>query len=570
MQLNEEQLRAVESESQRILVIASAGTGKTRVLVERVKRLLRSGANPAKMLCVTFTRAAADEMRERIKEEGFRHLPDIRTVHSWCAQLLRKYARKIGLRRNFSIYDQSDSDDLIRAIAMDLGVHDKPMTARLETLKKRPGVMQQYRLRLSEANAIDFDGLETYACELMATDPEVKADLCRWYENILVDEYQDTSWTQAAIFAELDPVNLFVVGDPKQALYSWRGADVENILRLAADKDFEVINLVRNYRSGPEVVRLANHVMGAPLAPMIADREFDSDHFVKLIAGDYYESRFILAAVNMMIAEGYQPSDIAILGRSWKHIRPVYDELVTEGHKAHWCGEDYDPWSSIQGRMVARAITLWTNPFDMNYARMVDGWNGRTTIKDFRRVRIRCKRDRTPLLGALGGESNQWREFQKRRSLSQETKDMDLRDLVLFIIETFGGEEMPELMLAPIKAGITEISQFREWWMGRGLQERAKEGTGDAITVTTVHGSKGLEYRVVILTSAVDGIFPSNRKTDARMKDEDRRIFYVAITRAQDTVILSAPELMQTAWKTMKVAPSPYLAGYDWGEDQGI
>ena len=214
--LNEAQRRAVLSDAPRILCIAGAGTGKTGVLTRRVARLLKQGVAPSRILCVTFTRKAAAEMKERIQRfSGARYLPEIRTLHSWSGHLLRIFPEYFGRTREFTVYDEVDREDVIRACARDLG-NKMWARSRLPTLWKDERVQRLYEERLLEGNAFDFDMLEECALNLLTNNERARKEWTGRYSHVMVDEYQDTNLAQVAIVNGLFPQNLFIVGDPKQ------------------------------------------------------------------------------------------------------------------------------------------------------------------------------------------------------------------------------------------------------------------------------------------------------------------------------------------------------------------
>ena len=218
--LNPQQARAVTSEHPRLLLIAGAGAGKTAVLTRRVVNLIARGVPPELILCVTFTRTAAGEMAERIERLLHEHLPgatvpEIRTLHAWGAQMIRRYADHFGLTPDFSVYDEKDREDVVRLVARERN-HKSWERGKLETLLKDDGVRNGYAERLLTGNAIDFDMIERYTLRLIEEHPEVQTRWTQFYRHVLVDEYQDTNLAQVAILRGVRPDNLCVVGDPRQ------------------------------------------------------------------------------------------------------------------------------------------------------------------------------------------------------------------------------------------------------------------------------------------------------------------------------------------------------------------
>jgi len=579
LQANERQLQAIMSDHPRILTIAGAGTGKTMVLTARVARLLERGVSAARMLCVTFTRAAAAEMRERVaKATSVRYLPEIRTVHSWCARLLRAYPEAVNRTSTFTIYDQRDSDDLLRVCAQDLKAVDNPHTCRISTLRRREQVVQEYEARLAQANALDFDQLEGLALGLLQDNDQVRDDMQQRYQHILVDEYQDTNFAQAAIFQHLTPISFFVVGDPRQSIYRFRGADVGIILEAAADADFQVVQLVDNYRSKPSIVDAANGIMAHPFEPMRAHREQVMPGPVPAYLVDD-EPTAVAKAVEFLVDLHEGPQAVAVLARQWKALVPIRDLLQDAGIPVRYLGAEEDPWETTEGRALARALLLYHNHSDINLARWLDAWGngGNPRCGDFRDVRIEVASSRRHVVDVLAEQdpTGTWSDFQGLRAHHMEGDDVI--DIAGAMAAVFRGppDGAVQEAIDAIPEDVRTLADWIEWWTDRSVQERkASDDEAEAVTLSTVHGAKGLEWPAVVLVGVNDGIYPTNRKTaDDDDRAEDRRVFYVGVTRARDSLLLTVPTEQLMPWGKMKaVDPSPYLtdAGIRLGSWEGV
>ncbi len=574
--LNDRQRAAVTSDHNQILVIAPAGSGKTHTFTHRVARLLEEGANPARILCVTFTRSAAAEMKDRVRTmTGARHLPDIRTVHSWCANLLRRFPDAIRRGRDFTIYDEKDREDLIRVIAEDLDAHPKPWTCKLQTLEKFENVMDEYPRRLQQGNALDFDQLENLALWLLQHSEEAQQQLVDHYDHVLIDEFQDTNFAQALIFSQLRPRNLFVVGDPRQSVYRFRGAKIEIILERAARDDWEVIQLVTNYRSVPSVVDVANHIAagmdGAGVVrPMEAARVAKvGDIPIDKTGADDYP---IADDLECELDAGRSPSDFAVLARQWKHLQPIRRALEAADIPVRYMGKQTDPWDTNDGRMLARALRFWVNPTDLNLARWLDGWGVEGNRSgDFREVKVKVYRERLSILDVLA-EDHSWGRFQRVRRVRAEEiaagrEPDDVRSLLEWLWNLFLGNpnDGPDAQLSTIPDDVETVDEWIDWYTVRRILDRVAETADEeGVVLTTVHGAKGLEWPVVYLASAVDGVYPTDRKSaDAGDLEEDRRVFYVAATRARDRLVFSFPTTIDKGWGDPRPAkPTRFLDGY--------
>jgi len=590
--LNEAQRQAVESDHPRLLVIAGAGSGKTRVLTARVARLLDDGVDPNQILCVTFTRDAAAEMRERIETLVRGSMPTIRTLHSWAMRVLRHRPEPFNRDKDFTVFDDVDRQDIIRACARDLG-HKKWDRSKIPTLWRDEEVQELYESRKLQSNAFDYDDLQACALQLLEADEWARQHWVGRYKHVLIDEYQDTNLVQVALVNGLLPANLFVVGDPRQSIYGFRGAVPQTIVDLATDHDFELIQLTTNYRSRPAIVEAANSVIGDAWKPMDSARSMarttqetdevdgsvntvhtrlsDSDVVKAYHVGNEPEAvaRIVRDIVN---DSDYRFGDIAVLGRHWSPLHETYRALKSYGIPSYYAGNETDPWSHEDGRALGRALQLSMNLQNDNLTALLAEW-GHIHGSRFTRLghhRAAAIRQREPLAITLADIDDVWKRVCDALVMGPH----DLQSLATEIVEAFGIPEQYRRFelstrLAVLKTCIEQLADFNgledfcEWWTDRTVQERLREEEAqNSVTLVTVHGSKGLEYPVVIALDCRLGVYPTTRRTaTAEDIEEDRRVFYVLITRARDQLIFSVPAVYRAPWRKYpdQAEPSPFL-----------
>lgn len=601
--LNDEQRQAVTSDHPRILTIAGAGAGKTSVLTRRIVRLLSQGVPSQYILALTFTRKAAGEMLERVEDlvdrSGLyvRELPQIRTLHSWGAALLRAHAYSIGRTPDFSIYDEVDELDVLRICAREVGI-PVPDKKRLEDLRSLSPVMIRFRRRLQEANALTFDDIEKWSLKLLGEDPKVRERWTGSYRHILIDEYQDTNVAQAAILGHLAPDNLFIVGDPRQSIYRFRGAEVGTIISHARDASYEIIQLTRNYRSVPEVVTTGNALVEGDWEPMQAVREPTSPVHRVVLAQTVRDERVRVAhAVQAWLKHGYGYEQIAVLGRTWRQLREIRDFLVMQKMPTIYYGGESDPWSSEDGRAVARLCLLGSNPLDSGLAALVAeyGTIGRRRVENLQATRARATSARTSLLEELcklsrewAATAHAWNGLRAKGSLPVAYAEAALHHLgVTEAYETAGLTTRLQTLRTCLNAARFLGEEFGSWWTDRGVADRGVEpcptcngagtlegdatvsctdckGTGQKLGVhlMTVHAAKGLEFPCCAVIGVADGVYPTARKSSSEEeRAEDLRVLYVAVTRARDSLLISSPEKRfdHRAGQDVQAKPSPFL-----------
>lgn len=578
MPLNAQQAAVVASQHPRLLVIAGAGTGKTTTMAHRVVRLLGSGTPAELILCVTFTRRAAGELRDRIEslmaEAGLAgRLPEISTLHAWGARLIRRYAEAVGLTRAFSIYDELDREDILRLVAHELGVA-KAATARVTTLMRDQRVCAAYVAKLRASNAIDFDMIEVLTLKLITTHPAARRRWCEHYRHVIVDEYQDTNLAQVTILEGIAPNNLCVVGDARQAIYGFRGAKVALIIQAALSADFEVHELTINYRSLPAIVDYGNGCVDGDWAPMRSGRADGGLPGHDAVQARPHDPEALVGYLEQLHAQGVAWSDMAVLARTWSGLHATRHALEQAGVPINDCDQDADPWDTAEGRQLARALLLVANPLDDATALLIAEWGamGERRVADLRSVQALALRARESVFCTLTRAAPAWSEVSQRLLAAQpQARDWPalapgvVAGVVLDALGVLAAYEARGLQgrldtITTLRGQLAEhatLEDFRAWWADRSAQERLTDQ--DAVRLLTVHAAKGLEWRVVVIADADEGRFPGARSTSPEELGEELRVWYVAVTRARDVLVACASPERPSRFLSRPGAPS--LAG---------
>jgi DNA helicase-2/ATP-dependent DNA helicase PcrA len=557
-QANDAQRQAIETRGRRVLVVAGAGTGKTYTLVGHAASLLVEGVPAERILCVTFTNKAADEMRERLTAllPGY-ELPAIRTLHSFCGELLRQEADALGRDADFSIYDDYDYIALLRAASRNLG-DAKWKSRRVKTLEKTKTVTTLVRGWLDESNAFTFSDLEARALRLLKEDPEVHARWLGRYEHLLMDETQDTSAAQYLIVERLEPAHTFYVADPRQRIYGWRGADGQKLVELSNDGDTVVIRLRTNYRSTPEIVDVGNRLATGDwgdLEAAVGTQEHTPRVLQAQTAGETAE-----AAVRAL--GSLEGKTVAVLGRRWADLREISARFHAVGipHLIYDPSTD-DAWSSRIGRRTVRALGLVQNPADNVAARSLANWGEqRWSHLELMTLEARATRERTHLFELLGEASPAWMRIYtavlEAKAADTPGRPCDWADLFFRELDCVSHQAGTDIVDTLRNWGT--IPGFLRWWVERSVQERV-QWDSPVVHLLTVHASKGLEFDYVVVANVVDGSYPSSRK-DAD-PDEDQRVLYVACTRARERLLLTVPKVKRVSWGAgvTNLDPSPFL-----------
>jgi DNA helicase II / ATP-dependent DNA helicase PcrA len=626
--LNPEQQRAVDHPGGPLLVLAGAGSGKTRVLVHRIFGLVRRGVRPHRILAVTFTNKAAGEMRERLAAllGDLAGAMWIGTFHATCARLLRRYGTRVGLSPNFTIFDDDDQVRLVTAIVKELGIADQisPRAIlwridRAKTCGDDPGdiaingyadelvrrVYPEYRDRMAREDGVDFNDLLLKVRDL-CNDREIGPELESKFDHVLVDEFQDTNLVQYRLVRHFvkRSRNITVVGDDDQSIYGWRGAEPRNLLDF--DRDFvdaKVIKLEQNYRSTDVVLRAANAVIARNTdrhdKRLWTDRRDGELVLWEETADERKEAEFIArAAVDFIGDEGRALSDIAVLYRTHAQSRAIEEALRVQRVPYRVVGGT----SFFQRREIKdiRAyLKLVVNPVaDSALERIVNVPSrgiGKTTVD---RVRTHARVAGIGLLDAARScahgavQSVGVSPRNKLRSFVDIIDDLrehlvggaSVSQLIIMAIERSGYRERLEIedtlesreRLENLGQLVAMGADFDRDTEGKGslieFDERISLASGSdaedgrqsgSITLMTIHAAKGLEFPVVFLCGLEEGLFPSLRERDDTSEraalEEERRLAYVAITRAKDRLILTNARTRRV-WSEIRMnMPSRFL-----------
>jgi DNA helicase-2/ATP-dependent DNA helicase PcrA len=600
--LNPAQREAVLATEGPVLVVAGAGSGKTRVLTHRIAHLVSAcGVKPQEILAITFTNKAAGEMRERL--EGI--LGDVAprmwvmTFHAACGRILRREAPRLGYRSNFTIYDQADQVRLAKQCLEELerdpkrfvprGIHAQISMAKNQLIgpeeyKARVASFYDqtvadayalYQRRLHSSNAVDFDDLLMLTVEVLERFPEALARWQKAFRYVLVDEYQDTNHAQYRLLQLLagEHKNVFAVGDPDQSIYAFRGADIRNILEF--ERDFgggRLIALEQNYRSTNSILRAANSLIthNRERKPKNLWSELGEGDPVRVIEveDEHAEARFVAAEVASLIEEGYAGSELAVFYRTNAQSRVLEDVLVRQeipyqvigGPKFYERAEIKDAIGYLQvidNAYDAVSLTRIANRprrgiGDASLARL-------QTFADTQGISLWEALERAEEAGVGAAPLKAVERF---RTLMQSSMagalELSVPELLERVLEKSGYLESLEAERTVEAQGRIE-NLLELVGVAREYQERADEpglseflqqislysdqddlsAERSLVSLMTLHNAKGLEFRAVFLIGMEEGVFPHSRSLEEQGLEEERRLAYVGLTRAKERLTLS-------------------------------
>lgn len=550
-QLNSDQQAAVTHWGSPLLVLAGAGSGKTKVLTHRVAWLTKErGVDPSKIVLLTFTNKAAAQMKEKVlvMSEGVSRIGFAGTFHTFGAKMIREFGRAVGLSPDFLIYDSADSEDLIKQVIKDMGLdisEHKPKMylsviskmkndlADAESIEKKDyfhkqvaTIWREYQKRLQQYNAADFDDLLVKTVNLLSID-RVRSEINARFEYILVDEYQDTNKAQFALTKLLtgSGENITAVGDASQAIYSFRGADFRNLSLLSENyPNLTTVSLPRNYRSTQKILDAAWGVIrnntGHPVIKLDADR--GGDDKVELIEAEDErdEARIVVNKARLLIG---LDEEVAILYRTNAQSRAFEDELMKRDLAYRLVG-GLRFYSRAEVKDVLAYVRLVINPKDEISRKRVEKIGKRRAEKFWTYIEGRVVEKQGTKPDQLMEEII---EATKYIELYDE-KDEDDRSRI---------ENINELLAV---AG--EYETARNFLESAALSEaeEKKSSKNAKIVLTTVHAAKGLEFDNVFVVGMEEGMFPHSRASFNKEElEEERRLAYVAITRAKKRLFLS-------------------------------
>ncbi|MRS12716.1 MAG: hypothetical protein EG823_06555 [Actinobacteria bacterium] len=625
--LNPAQRDAVTTTQGPLLVLAGAGSGKTRVLTYRIAHLVRDlGVSPAEVLAITFTNKAAQEMRDRLGElvGPATRAMWVMTFHAFCGRLLRADGGRLGFTRSFTIYDEDDARRLLTSVVAELDIDPKQfpvkgIAARISTAKNElvgpveyeaKAVMppekvtakayRRYQQRISEANAMDFDDMLVNAERLLRENPDVLEFYQDRFRYVLVDEYQDTNHAQYEIVNRLAARdrNLMVVGDDDQSIYSWRGADIANILEFERDyPDATVIRLEQNYRSTETILAAANAVVAnnrGRKAKTLWTANVGGEAVVRYSATDERdEARFAADEIERLLRDEHRSyADFAVFYRTNAQSRIVEDTFLRAGVPYRLVGG-----TRFFERAEIKDVMAWlraaVNPTDVqSLVRVLDKRQGigKTTIDTLRSHAIAEGISLSDAVARAGGAG--WLASAPAKRVAALAEDLaaardasggGLRGQVEEIVgrsgllsslvaentheaagraenvrEFFGVVDEYDLQHEEPEARTLEA--FLEWVALRTDLDEVEE-SDRAVTMMTVHSAKGLEFRVVFMLGMEDSLFPhASSMFEQTGLEEERRLCYVGITRARERLYLMHASMRQLFGQTQYNQPSMFIS----------
>ncbi|MDP8973590.1 MAG: DNA helicase PcrA [Actinomycetota bacterium] len=621
-QLNPVQLDAVTYTEGPLLILAGAGSGKTRVLTHRIAYLLEQGlAAPDEVLAITFTNKAAAEMKDRV---ALLVGPDSRkmwvsTFHAFCARVLRVHAEKLGYRREFTIYDSADQVRLVRRCIIELGKDPKRFNPRSfhaqistaknllldanDYLRQTEGYMAEnvaevydlYQKRLYENNAMDFDDLIMQTVALLEVFPEVRERYQRRFKYVHVDEYQDTNHAQYRLVNILAAAhrNLCVVGDDDQSVYSFRGADIRNILDFERDyPEAKVVRLEQNYRSTQTILDAANAVVANNASRKAKELWTAGDEGERIrvftAADDYAEARFVVSEILRLVDSGASLRDVAVFYRTNAQSRTLEDVLVREGVPYQIVG-GVRFYERAEIKDVMAYLSVISNQNDsVSLERIVNVPKrglGATSVARLQEYASRnaislydalSEADEAGLTGKARKACSEVRElFQGWRVAAREVPPSEIIEAVLdesgYKAELQAENTVEaESRLENLQELVNAASEYErvepEATLDGFLQEQALFSEADRltgegkVTLMTLHNAKGLEYEHVFVVGMEEGTFPHARSMDEQNLEEERRLAYVGITRAKKTLTLSYARVRSTYGEREYQMPSRFLS----------
>ncbi|MXO87718.1 AAA family ATPase [Altererythrobacter aestuarii] len=610
--LNDPQREAVLTTEGPVLMLAGAGTGKTAALTHRMAHLIRERmAWPSEILCVTFTNKAAREMRHRVGQligDAVEGMPFLGTFHSICAKMLRRHAELAGLQSNYTIIDTDDQLRLIKQLIRDQDLDEKrwppkQLAGLIDGWKNRglnPGELEPidneayangkgqqmyalYQARLKALNACDFGDLLLHMLNIFRQHRDILEQYQTRFKYVLVDEYQDTNAVQylwLRLIAQ-NRKNICVVGDDDQSIYSWRGAEVANILRF--EKDFpgaKVIRLEQNYRSTPQILAAASGLIAAN------SQRLGKTLWTQINAGEKVrvigvwdapeEARRVGEEIERLESEGADLEQVAILVRAQYQTREFEDRFIQIGLNYRIIG-GFRFYERAEIRDALAYLRVIAQPADdLAFERIYNQPKRGLGAKALEKMYQHARRRQMPLAAAaleladsdelaararrtiadLMGDFLRWRELSEQVTPSE---------LLRTVLEESGYDDMLKADRSAESAGrsenLTELARAMEEYETLGdflehvslVMDNEAASDGEKITIMTMHGAKGLEFNHVFLPGWEEGVFPSQRSLDEgglASLEEERRLAYVAITRARRrcTILHAANRRIYGQW----------------------
>lgn len=594
-QLDEEQLEAVLKAEGKSIIVAGPGSGKTRVITYKIAYLIYRGIEPENILLVTFTRAAAREMIERVKNVTKRNIDKMLagTFHHVCNSILRKYASYLDYKNNYSILDREDAKDLLKMAKQDylkeitdgyklpkedvimkiISYSCNTLTSLREAIYEKSPYLLNFESDIEQIwsiytqlkrnmNAMDYDDLLVNTLMLFHTQPKVLSKVSSQFKYVLVDEFQDTNKIQIELVKALSSVhgNLIVVGDDSQSIYSFRGALFKNIKEFIEEEGTNIFKIQSNYRSTADIVEFVNHLIPANSVKKVLKpkRKTYIKPYVVETFDDLDQAEVVAKIIKDKIEEGINFKDIAVLYRSHSLSMVLQQKLDSKGI----------PYRILSGlRFIETAhikdilafLKVINNPLDkISWSRILKlfpGIGNKTSSRIYEEIEKKIIETDKDIIEIIKN-SNQLKNFKTPQNLLIKLFERreDAPNEIIEIIYSDFYKEYSLLTYSDSKTRIMDIERFIEiasryesintFLEDLTLSEdlsiinSQKEQNNDKLTLTTIHGAKGLEWKVVILISVNPGDFPNGLAIKENKLDEEERLFYVAVTRAKNELYI--------------------------------
>ena len=607
--LNNEQMEAVMHDKGPALVLAGAGSGKTKVLTNRIAYLIQNGIDDYNILAITFTNKAAKEMRDRVNNLVSDVNSFIGTFHSLGLRIIRENNEYLGLPSNFSIIDSDDVMTVIKRILKSMNLDSKEFSPayirnRISFIKNQMlsdreldkffntpidevvvKVYHKYNERLKESAAVDFDDLLMLPVKLFESHKDILERYQERYKYILIDEYQDTNPVQYKLSKLLASKykNIFVVGDMNQSIYAFRQADYHNIINFESDyKDAKVIKLEHNYRSTNNILNAANDVISHNKERKDLKLYSDNGDGKKITYlrsyDEKHEINLIIDEINKLYLDGYKPEDIAILYRTNAQSRVVEEVFMSKGIPYKVFGSYYF-YNRKEIKDLLSYLRLIYNPRDeISLRRIINVPKRGIGEGALRDIEERARINNISMFDAL--ESRKELEFKDLIfSLIKASDNLSLTELIDEVLDKSGiRKELESSHLIEDETRLENLMEFKSITasyeertgsanLGDFLEEVslvADEANhtedGNVVTLMTLHSAKGLEFPVVFLIGMEEGIFPHNMSLMENNIEEERRLCYVGITRAKERLYLTNAKRRMLYGKDQMNIPSRFIS----------
>ncbi len=607
--LNDEQIEAVKHNEGPCLVLAGAGSGKTKVLTNRIAYLIENGVRDYNILAITFTNKAAKEMRDRVYNLVGDVASFIGTFHSLGLRIIREYCGYLNLPSNFSIIDSDDVLTVIKKILKDMNLDTKQYSPsyirnRISFIKNQMlsemeldkffntpvdkivvDVYYKYNERLIASAAVDFDDLLLMPVRLFEHNKEILEHYQEKYKYILIDEYQDTNPVQYKLSKLLASKykNIFVVGDMNQSIYAFRQADYHNIVNFEKDyANAKTIKLEHNYRSTNNILNAANDVISHNKerkdlrlysdkgdGPKITYlRSYDEKHEISLVIDE----------INKLYLDGYEPKDVAILYRTNAQSRAIEEVFASKGIPYKIYGSYYFYNRKEIKDLISYLKLIYNDKDEISLRRIINVPKrgiGDSAIKD---IELRANLNQCSMYDAL--ESKKELEFKDIiESIKKTSENLSLTELIDEVLDKSGmKKELEDSHLIEDETRLENLMEFKSITasyeertgsvnLGDFLEEISLVSDqanhtedGNVVTLMTLHSAKGLEFPVVFMVGMEEGIFPHNMSIMEDNIEEERRLCYVGITRAKEKLYLTNAKRRMLYGKDQMNVPSRFIA----------